>query len=158
MAIRKFDLNEHQRAELRQAYSIARSNRARQRLRAVRLYGEGRSVTDILEITGCSERSLLRWCEQYEAAGLQGLVSGWKGGNNAKLTATQRGEAVNRIRQFRPDQILGPGERTSKAASWTVSDLRICLKRWYGVLWQSDNSYRALLAQARDERLALPDV
>lgn len=149
MAKRKFELNEQERNELLHAHELAVSTRTRQRLRAVRLYGEGRSVTDIMEMTGCSERSLLRWCDAYEQAGIRGLVSGWKGGNNAKLTEAQRIELINRLRQFRPDQVLSPGERLNHAASWTVSDLRIALKRWYGVSWRSDNSYRTLLSEAK---------
>jgi transposase len=106
-------------------------------------------VTDIVEMTGCSERSLLRWCDAYERGGIRGLVSGWKGGNNAKLTQAQRVEMISRLRQFRPDQVLSPGERSSHATSWTVNDVRIALKRWYGVTWRSDNSYRALLSEAK---------
>ncbi len=148
MAQRSFELSEEERGELRRAYDTTKDTRFQQRAQAVRLYGEGRAVSDIQAIVGCSERSLLRWCEHYRQNGLAGLESGWRGGNNARLTPTQRAEAITKVQQYRPDQIL-PGEiRVSRGAFWTVSDLRLGLRRWYGVTWRSDNSYRTFLAQA----------
>lgn len=148
MAQRQFELTETERAELRVAYDSAQETRYQQRVQAVRLYGEGWAVQDIREISGCSERSLMRWCERYRAQGVAGLVSGWRGGNNARLSEEQRAEAVVKVQQYRPDHLL-PGEiRVSRGEFWTVSDRRIGLQRWYGVRWRSDNSYRTLLAEA----------
>src|SRR6266849_315752 len=86
MASRAFELSEQERGELRNAYDGTRDTRFQQRVQAVRLYGEGRAVDDIQAIVGCSERSLLRWCEHYGQKGIAGLASGWRGGNNAQLT------------------------------------------------------------------------
>jgi putative transposase len=148
MAPRIVDLSEQERGELRRAYEGARDTRFQQRVQAVRLYGEGRAVGDIQGIVGCSERSLLRWCEHYRQPGLDGLVSGWRGGNNARLTPTQRAEVVAKVQQYQPDQRLPSEVRVSRGTFWTLSDLRIGLQRWYGVTWRSDNSYRTLVAQA----------
>ncbi len=148
MAQRAFELSEEERRELRRAYDTARNTRFQQRVQAVRLYGEGRAVSDIQAIVGCSERSLLRWCEHYRLHGRAGLVSGWRGGNNARLTPTQRAEAVAKVQHYRPDQLLPSEIRVSREAFWTVSDLRMGIQRWYGVTWRSDNTYRTFLAQA----------
>jgi transposase len=147
MARRIFRVDDEQRGELQQAYDTAKNTRFQQRVQAVRLYGEGRLVSDIQAIVGCSERSLLRWCERYREHGLAGLHSGWHGGNNARLTPTQRVEAIAKIQQYRPDQLLPPEVRVSRGTFWTVSDIRIGLQRWYQVTWRSDNSYRTFLAQ-----------
>ena len=147
MARRIFRVDDEQRGELQQAYDTAKNTRFQQRVQAVRLYGEGRVVSDIQVIVGCSERSLLRWCERYREHGLAGLRSGWHGGNNARLTPTQRAEAIAKIQQYRPDQLLPPEMRVSRGTFWTVSDVRIGLQRWYHVTWRSDNSYRTFLAQ-----------
>lgn len=114
----------------------------------MRLYGEGRAVRDIQDVVGCSERSLLRWCERYRQHGLDGLVSGWRGGNNARLSSRQRADVVAKVQQYQPDQLLPSDVRVSRGTFWTVSDLRIGIQRWYGVRWRSHNSYRALLTQA----------
>jgi len=148
MAHRKFELSEQERGALQRAYDSAEDTRYQQRVQGVRLYGEGRAVSDIQAIVGCSERSLLRWCEAYRQAGIGSLVSGWRGGNNARLTPTQRAEVVAKVKQYQPDQLLPSEVRVSRGTFWTVSDLRIGIERWYGVNWRSDNSYRTFLAQA----------
>jgi transposase len=148
MAQRLFELSEGQRGELRRAYDTAQDTRYQQRVQAVRLYGEGCSVNDIQSITGCSERSLMRWCEHYRAKGLDGLVSLWRGGNHARLSQAQRAEVIAKVQQYRPDQVLNAEVRVSRGAFWTVSDLRIGVKACYGVTWRSDNSYRTLIGQA----------
>ena len=148
MAYRNFELSEQERAELRRAYDGTRDTRFQERVQAVRLYGEGRAVSDIQAIVGCSERSLLRWCERYRQHGVDGLISGWHGGNNARLTGSQRAAVVAKVERYRPDQLLPSELRVSRGAFWTVSDLRIGVQYWYGVSWRSDNSYRTLLAQA----------
>jgi transposase len=148
MAQRRFELSEQERGELQRSYDSAKDTRFQQRVQAVRLYGEGRAVGDIQAIVGCSERSLLRWCEHYGQEGIDGLVSGWRGGNNARLSARQRAGVLAKVKQYQPDQILPSEVRVSRGMFWTVSDLRVGIERWYGVSWRSDNSYRTFLAQA----------
>lgn len=148
MNTRKFELSEDQRAELRRRYDSGEDVRTQQRLQAVRLYGEGWGVSDVQDIVGCSERSLLRWCARYRQQGINGLASGWRGGNHAKLSLEQRAEAVAKLQAYQPDQVLPTDVRVSRGAFWTISDARIGLQRWYGITWRSDNSYRTLLAQA----------
>jgi putative transposase len=148
MAQRKFELSEEEHRALWRAYENATNTRFQQRVQAVRLYGEGRAVSDIAVIVGCSERSLLRWCEHYRQDGLDGLVSGWRGGNNARLTPTERAEVIAKIKQYQPDQLLPSEARVSRGVFWTVSDLQIGIQHWYGVTWRSNNSYRTVLAEA----------
>lgn len=149
MAKRTFTLNEHQRTELIRAYDETTEADVQRRLQAVRLYGEGWSVRDIGTITGCSERSLRRWCERYRQRGLALLVDQRAGGNNAKLTPVQRADVIQRLRNERPDHVLAPDVRISRGEFWTVSDLRVGLYQWYGVEWRSATSYRSLLHESR---------
>jgi len=142
-------LNEQQRAELIRAYDETTAADVQRRLQAVRLYGEGWSVREIGAITGCSERSLRRWCERYGQLGLAGEVDQRAGGNNAKLTPAQRADVLRRLQNERPDHVLSPDLRLSRGEFWTVSDLRIGLYQWYGVVWRSATSYRSLLHESR---------
>ena len=71
------------------------------------------------------------------------------GGNNAKLTPAQRVEVIERVKTYRPDQLLPAEVRISRGEFWTVSDLQIGVQRWYGVTWRSTNSYRAVLHESR---------
>lgn len=149
MAHREFQLNEEQQAQLRGAYESTKKAEERRRLQAVRLYGEGREVSEIQSITGCSTRSLWRWCRDYLQNGAEGLKDRRVGGNRAKLTRTQRAEIKQKVNDYRPDQVLPPDIRVSQGEFWTVSDLRIAVERWYGVEYQSPTSYLTLLHECR---------
>jgi transposase len=149
MAKRDFKLTEEQRIELIRVYDQTTDVALQRRVQAVRLYGEGWSVDDIRDITGCSERSLRRWCGWYEQDGLARLEDQRAGGNNAKLTPEHRAEVIERVKTYQPDQLLPADVRVSRGEFWTVSDLRIGLQRWYGVTWRSATSYRTLLHESR---------
>ena len=149
MAKREFTLTEQQRIELIRAYDQTTAADVQRRIQAVRLYGEGWSVPAIREITGSSERSLRRWFAWYEQGGLERLEDQRAGGNNAKLTPAQRVEVIERVKTYRPDQLLPAEVRISRGEFWTVSDLQIGVQRWYGVTWRSTNSYRAVLHESR---------
>jgi len=149
MAKREFKLTEQQRIELIRAYDQTTAADVQRRIQAVRLYGEGWSVRAIRDITGSSERSLRRWCAWYEQGGLERLEDQRAGGNNAKLTSEQRAEVIERVKMYRPDQLLPAEVRISRGEFWTVSDLQIGLQRWYGVTWRSATSYRTVLHESR---------
>jgi transposase len=149
MAKREFVLTEPERNELNRAYDQASAAGEQRRIQAVRLYGEGWSVPEIQDIVGCSERSLRRWCAWYQQGGLERLEDQRTGGNNAKLPPEQRAAVLERVRTYRPDQLLPTEVRISRGEFWTVSDLQIGLQRWYGVTWRSTTSYRALLHESR---------
>jgi hypothetical protein len=78
VARRKFQLSEEQVRELTSAYRYGRDGPTRPRLQAVRLYGTGYPVNEIMEITGCSRTSLMEWCRAYRDEGVDG--------NSAKVT------------------------------------------------------------------------
>lgn len=137
-------LDEQERKALRHAYESTKDGEERRRLQAVRLYGAGREFGDIEDIVGCSRRSLMRWCARYRVEGIAGLQDKRAGGNRARLTQAQREEVKGRLHQYRPDRLLPPDIRISKGEFWAISDLRMAVKRWYGVTWQSETSYHQL--------------
>ena len=47
------------------------------------------------------------WCRGYRNEGLSGLPDQRSGGNNAKLTASQRQEAKHHLHTYSPDQLFG---------------------------------------------------
>jgi len=44
-----------------------------------------------------------------------------------------------------PDEVLSAKVRISQGEFWTVSDLQVAVKQWYGVVYQDRDSYRRLL-------------
>jgi transposase len=140
MRKRDFHLTEHEIEAFRRAAQQTRDVHALKRLQAVRLYGSGLAMRDILQVVGCGQSSVLQWAQVYRREGLGGLRSKWKGGNANKLTVAQRHEVRQRLLSDRPvDWQLSQGQ------FWTVSDLKVAVQRWYGVTYQSDDSYLNLL-------------
>ncbi len=145
MAKRQFVLDEAEQNALRRAEGQAQDVREVKRLQAVRLYGSGKAVSDIVALTGCSWRALMDWCAAYRANGAEGLKSKWQGENALKLGRAQRADLKARLDAYRPDQVLEADVRISQGQFWTVSDLKIVVARWYGVTYAGRDSYVRLL-------------
>lgn len=140
MASRQFQLTETEVEAFRQAERTSRDVHERTRLKAVRLYGTGMATKQIMDIVGCGESSIREWAQHYKASGMDAMRSHWRGGNANKLTAEQRADVRQRLHQYRPrDLAISTGE------FWTMSDLSVAVERWYGVVYQSKDSYADLL-------------
>jgi len=149
MATRQFTLTKQESNKLRQAEAQTRNIREMKRLQAVRMYGEGYATREIEALAGCSWRALMDWCRNYREEGINGLKSRYDGQNAARLTREQRADLKTRLSMYRPDQVIAADIRIEQGQFWTVSDLKIVVEQWYGVSYQSDNSYRNLLHHSR---------
>lgn len=145
MAKRQFQLSEQELEELQQAEATTRDAHELKRLQAVRLYGSGTERRLIERLVGCDERSIRKWAQKYQQAGLEGLQSRWQGENALKLSREQRADLKQRLHTYRPDQVIAPDIRISQGQFWTVSDLQIVVKAWYAVDYRTADSYRTLL-------------
>jgi len=144
MQRRRFSLDEKEVARLRQREAETRNVRELRRLQAVRLYGSGVELADIVDTVGQGERSIWRWVSDYRRDGLSGLRPGWAGQNASKLSAAQRAAIKRKVENYRPDQIVPRDVRVSQGQFWTVSDLQVAVKTWYGVEYGCADSYRTL--------------
>jgi len=145
MANRKLILSEQEIAALKQAGDRTSEPAELKRLQAVRLYGTGHLVSEIAEIVDTSPTSIYRWATWYRQGGRAELQSKYDGNQNAaKLGGDQKVDLRERLHQYRPDQVLPPETRISQGQFWTVSDLKIAVKQWYGVTYQSTSSYHRL--------------
>lgn len=142
MAKRQFKLTEGQANELKGAYSQCHHAQTKIRYQAVRLYGQGYSVLEIQEISGCSRPSLMEWCRDYGQGGVAALVDKRQGGNRAQLTPVEIERLQQQLQSYTPRQLLGQGEHYGEGQFWTVPDLATLLKRDYGVSYKSRTSYR----------------
>ena len=147
MAKRRFQLTEGQEQELQHAFMKAKDGPTRTRFQAVRMYGQGYPVEEILQITGCNRTSLMEWCRKYRDQGLERLKDHRGGRHRAKLTLEQIDELSDKLRQYTPYDLFGPEAHTASGQHWTVEDLAHTIQQWYGVTWRGRNSYQALLAQ-----------
>lgn len=145
MRPRQFVLTEQTDKELLQKYQLSTDSQTRLRCQAIRLYGQGYPMTEIEHITGCSRRSLLVWCRQYQAHGVARLEDQRAGGNAAQLTPAQL-EALDRVlHDYTPAQLFGPEAPAPTGLYWNVPALARLLERRFGVRYRSGNSYRRLL-------------
>lgn len=142
MTNRQFTLTKEQVQGLFNAYDRCKDGPTRTRYQAVRLYGTGYAESEVETITGCSRSSLMGWCRIYRDQGIVGLVDKRKGGNRAKLTATQIEELGQKLELYTPAQVLSAQGFTSEY--WTVESLRSGVDKWYGVTYQSRTSYYTL--------------
>ena len=148
MRTRTIKLNEQEVGAFRQGEGETRNVHELKRLQAVRLYGSGSDIEQIIDTVGSSESSILRWVSDYRTEGLVGLQPRWSGENAKKLSTAQRAEIKRKVEQYQPDQILPREVRVSEGEFWTVSDMQVAVKRWFGVDYACEDSYRTLLYEA----------
>jgi transposase len=93
-------------------------------LQAVRLYGNGLAVEQIMDLTGCAESSMRDWVPAYQREGMAAwsLHSDRSAQNASKRTAEQRMDLWERLRQYRPEPVRSKAVRGSPGPFWTVSD------------------------------------
>src|SRR5215216_7762910 len=117
---RQFKLSEREQQQLQQQEATSKNVRELKRLQAVRLYGSGQPMVVVADVVGSSRRTIQRWVENYQARGIGGLKPGWRGENAKKLSNGQRAEIVQRLQEYRPDQLLSPELRLSQGEFWTI--------------------------------------
>ena len=144
MAKRQFHLTDKEVQELVAAYSACRDGITRTRYQAVRLYGTGYPVQEIIDITGCSYSSLMVWCRVYRDGGVEALVDKRVGGNRAKLTPAEIEDLSKRLQLYTPADLFGPTAATVDGQFWTLPDLKRAVQQGYGVSYQSNSSYYRL--------------
>jgi transposase len=147
MARQRFSLTDDQVKELTTAYATSTVGRVRTRYQAVRLYGTGYPMEEVRDITGCSRTSLLEWCRVYRITGVAGLVDQRKGGNRARLTASQLQTLRRRLQTYTPVALFGAATACPDGRSWTVDDLERAVERWYQVRYHSRGSSHRLFAR-----------
>ena len=151
MSKRRFEVSDAEIRQLREREQQTDRVSELKRLQAVRLYGSGVGMAQIMDMTGCAESSVREWVQDYKREGLVGLRPHYERSaqNASKLTEAQRAELCERLRAYRPDQVLAPARRVSQGQFWTVSDLQVALEAWYGVTYEDPGSYRAVFQQCR---------
>ncbi len=109
-AVVEFEKREH---ETREALELKRRQ-------AVRLYGSGVDMAVVQQVSMASRRTIQRWVDSYEAAGLDGLKAGWKGGNHRGLSEGQRTALKKQLQNQRPNEVLDRDQCTGigRKALW----------------------------------------
>jgi len=144
MKRRTFTLNESEAQALQVAYLNCQDGPTRTRYQAVRLYGIGYRVDEVMQICGCSRRSLLDWCQRYRCEGIAGLIDHRLGGNHRHLLALEIEDLSQLLQRHTPSQLLGSAV-TGDGTHWCVGDVMQVVFKKFGVRYKSQTSYRTLL-------------
>jgi transposase len=140
MRTRTLRLTETEVVALKQAEQQTKRTHELRWMQAVRLFGSGMAVKQVVEVTGLSERTIQRQAARFREAGVKGLRERRVGGNRARLTPEQRAEIAEKLHQYRPVDL-----KVSQRDYWTVSDLAVVVEQWYGVVYQAVDGYYDLL-------------
>jgi transposase len=140
MRTRGLRLTEIEVAALKQAEQATKRPNELRWMQAVRLFGSGRAVEQVVEVTGLSERTIQRQAARFREAGVEGLRERRVGGNRALLTHEQRAEIAEKLHQYRPVDL-----KVSQHDYWRVSDLAVVVEQWYGVVYKAVDGYYDLL-------------
>ena len=147
MAKRKFILSTEEVVQLKASYSKSKDAKFCKKALAIRLYGTGQPVPDILDLADCSRTSLMEWVRKYQRGGVASLKDQRRGGNHFKLTASDKAAIKQKLHAYRPRELLGQDCATSSGEHWTTADLKLWLHRRYAVVYKNPTSYTALLAE-----------
>lgn len=147
MAKRQFQLNDEQVKEIKRYERQSTRPSELRRLQAVRLYGTGHHLTAILDIVGCGESSIRTWATQYKQKGIEALLSHYHNSaqNARKLSLEQEKDLREKLRFYRPNQVLSQSECEGVGEFWSVTTVKAVVSEWYGVTYRDLGSYRNLL-------------
>jgi transposase len=145
MAKRKFVLSPTELSEIRAEYHQSQDDVLNKKLLAVQLYGIGRKVKEILDLTQCSRSRLMAWCKQYRTKGIEGIRDQRRGGNHYQLTAEQKSTLEDLVKRYTPHQLFGDKCATQAGAHWTSGDLKQLVYQKFEVIYKSHSSYWMML-------------
>lgn len=147
MTNRQFHLNDEQVKEIKHYERQSKRPEELKRLQAIRLYGAGRVLADIVEIVDCSESSVRLWAMQYKQLGVEGILSHYeKSSQNARRLSVEQEQALcEKLDQYRPEQVMSKDACYGTGEFWTVADVKTMIWHWYGVRFRDASSYRKLL-------------
>jgi len=147
MAKRQFQLTEDQIKEFRHYERQVTRVTDLKRLQAVRLYGTGRELQEIIDIIGCGESTLRAWVKSYNDGGILSVLANYENSaqNARKLGTEQEAELCEKLHQYRPNQVLPADSYHGSGQFWSVDAVRTVVMMWYGVSYTDAGSYRNLL-------------
>lgn len=147
MGKRQFQLTDNEIKDFKFHESQTKRVDELRRLQAVRLYGTGYEMGSITEMLTCAEHSVRLWVLGYRQAGIQALLSHYENSsqNARRLSLEEEQKLAQKLREYRPNQVLAPENYRGTGEFWTLENLKEVVARWYGVSYDYLGSYRNLL-------------
>jgi transposase len=128
-------LDEDEGRRLEDTFHTTPDRRLRDRCQAVLMAARGRRHRQIAEDLGISGRTLQRWLNAYQAAGIDGLTIRWASGRAPHIPEALASAILTWVRQ-------GPAGYGLDRANWTYAELAAHLYRITGIAL-SESTMRA---------------
>ncbi|KGT72844.1 transposase [Bradyrhizobium japonicum] len=119
--------NKEALATVEEQIRVTKDRRMYERLQTVRLRLMGRSILEIAEIMGRSDKTIRKYLHAYEKEGLLGLAMRFSPGPNQRLTEKQRED----LKQVIVDKVPADVGFTAKF-NWTLQLIKDYIERSYG--------------------------
>ncbi len=98
-----------------------------ERYQTIRLYMKGYPVSEITEITNCSEKTIRTYIKCYKDHGLNGLTMGVSSGKPPRLSKEQREQLKQTIIHSLPHEVGFPTK-----FNWTLEIIAAYIKQEFG--------------------------
>jgi len=107
------------------------------RLKAARLFAEGRTQAEVARQLQVSSMTVSRWFRSWEAEGDQGLRGAGRAGRKPRLSTAQRSQIEKALLQ-------GPAAHGFATELWTLPRIREVIERLTGVRYHEGHVWRVM--------------
>lgn len=111
----------------------------KRRMKAARLFGEGRSQAEVVRALGVSRQSVSRWYRAWQREGKPALKGAGRAGRKPKLTPAQLGQVEQAL-------LRGPLAHGYATLLWTLPRIAALIARLTGVQYHPGHVWRILRA------------
>lgn len=111
----------------------------KRRLKAARLFGQGKSQAEVARALGVSRQSVSRWYEAWQQAGAPGLKAAGRAGRKPRLSAAQLGQVEQEL-------LRGPLAHGYATVLWTLPRIAALIAKLTGVKFHPGHVWRLLQA------------
>jgi transposase len=134
-------LTPQERRSLQQKYKVEKHPKMRERYQMLLLSGQGKGIGEVAKIVGKTSRRVSDLLHAYEREGIDGIALKPQPGNHRKLTTQQRKDITAALKK-------SPKSHDLPATFWNIHWVRTLVKERFSIIYQSENSYRALLYES----------
>jgi transposase len=143
-------LNSEEIYLLNQHFRKARNTLTRERAQAVLAFHEGISSYQLSIVLRRTEKTIREWIKAFNQERISSIFPSYKGQNAAKLTKEQKKQLKQILSQ-------PPSDYGVPSKFWDISGLKIYIQAYFGVEYESDESYR-LIFLLHNYSFHLPDT
>lgn len=111
----------------------------KRRLKAARLFGQGKSQAEVMRALGVSRQSVSRWHRAWQREGEAGLKGAGRAGRKPKLTSAQLAQVEQALLQ-------GPLAHGYATLLWTLPRIAALIAKLTGVRYHPGHVWRILRA------------